>query len=164
MDNLSARSPLQVAALLVGAVFVLVGVLGFIPGITQDYDNLGWVNEDGAELLGIFGVNITHNLLHLALGLVGIAAAATAALAYTYLLVGGLAYLGLFVYGILIDLDSGWNFAAINTADNWLHIGLSVVMIALAFTLPRRVARTDDDVDAIEPARSRRGTRPRVRS
>jgi hypothetical protein len=134
---MTSRQPVQTAALLIGAVFLLVGIAGFIPGITTNYGHLGWANEDGAQLVGLFGVNVIHNLLHLALGVAGLALARTAATARAYLLGGGLAYLVLFVYGLAIDRGTQWNFAALNTADNWLHFVLALAMVTLGAALPR---------------------------
>ena len=53
--------------------------------------------------------------------------ARTYAKARAYFLVGGLAYLGLWVYGLFIDRGSAANFVPVNNADNWLHFGLGVV-------------------------------------
>ncbi|MFC9358449.1 DUF4383 domain-containing protein [Rhodococcus sp. NPDC057014] len=126
------RTPVQWAALLVGAVFLLVGILGFIPGITTGYDTLTFAgHHSDAQLLGIFNVSILHNLVHLLFGVIGIAAARTAGAAKAFLIVGGLVYLVLWVYGLVIDLDSAANFVPVNTADNWLHFALGVAMIAL---------------------------------
>src|SRR3712207_2099398 len=62
----------------VGAVFLLVGVLGFIPGITSNYDAMEFAgHESGAELLGIFQVSILHNIVHLLFGVAGLAMAKT---------------------------------------------------------------------------------------
>jgi Domain of unknown function (DUF4383) len=70
------RTPLQTASIAVGAVFLAVGILGFIPGITSDYDTLTFASENSdAELLGIFKVNVLHNIVHLLFGIAGIAAA-----------------------------------------------------------------------------------------
>jgi hypothetical protein len=62
------RSRAQWASLIVGIAFLAVGILGFIPGITTDYDSLGFVDQHGAKLLGIFEVNALHNIVHLAFG------------------------------------------------------------------------------------------------
>lgn len=133
------RTPVQLAALVVGAVFLLVGILGFIPGITTDYDMLEWAgHESGAKLLGIFEVSVLHNIVHLLFGVVGIAAARAVASAKWYLIIGGIVYLVLWLYGLVIDKDSDANFVPLNTADNWLHLVLGVVMIALGVALTRR--------------------------
>ncbi len=139
----AARAPVQQAAMLVGLVFLLVGVLGFIPGITTDYDSMEFAShESGAELLGLFQVSILHNLVHLAYGLAGLTLARTAAGAYAYLMVGGAVYLVLWVYGLSVGHDSDANFVPVNTADDWLHFVLGVGMIGLALALSRRTART----------------------
>jgi hypothetical protein len=84
------RTPVQSVAALVGVVFVLVGVIGFIPGITTQYHDLSFAGHDsGAKLLGIFQVSILHNLVHLLFGLAGIALAKTAAGARSFLTGGG---------------------------------------------------------------------------
>jgi hypothetical protein len=129
----------QQAALLVGAVFLLVGVLGFIPGITTDYDSLEFASHDSeAKLLGVFQVSVLHNLVHVLFGLAGLTMARTAPAARSYLVVGGLIYLALWLYGLFIDHDSSANFIPVNTADNWLHFALGVGMIALGLLLGRR--------------------------
>ncbi|HYM64466.1 MAG TPA: DUF4383 domain-containing protein [Gaiellaceae bacterium] len=134
------RSPVQVGALLVGIVFLAVGVLGFIPGITTSYGDMNFIGEGSeAKLLGLFQVNVVHNLVHLLFGIVGIALARTWSGARTFLIGGGVVYAVLWIYGIVIDLSSEANFVSMNTADNWLHLGLSVGMIGLGLVLSRQV-------------------------
>jgi hypothetical protein len=138
----AARAPVRQAALLVGLVFLVVGVLGFIPGITTDYGSLEFAgHESGAELFGLFQVSILHNLVHLAYGLTGLILAGTASGAYSYLLVGGAVYLVLWVYGLSVGHDSDANFVPLNTADDWLHFALGIAMIGLALALRRRGTR-----------------------
>jgi hypothetical protein len=137
------QTPVQKAALVVGAVFLAVGVLGFVPGITTNYDHLTFAgHHSDAALLGIFNVSVLHNLVHLAFGVAGIALARTFNSARSYLIGGGVVYLVLFVYGLVINHDSPANFVPVNDADNWLHLGLAVAMIALGATL----GRTRDDM------------------
>ena len=133
------RSPIRTAATAVAAVFILVGILGFIPGITTDYDQMTFAgHESEAKLLGIFQVSILHNIVHLLFGLVGLAMARTYSGARTYLIGGGVVYLLLFVYGLLIDQKSDANFVPLNDADNWLHLVLGLGMIALGVFTTRR--------------------------
>jgi hypothetical protein len=132
------RSPAQTVALLFGAVFLLVGILGFIPGITTNYDEMSFAgNDSGAELLGIFQVSVLHNLVHALFGIAGLALARTLEGARTFLIGGGVIYLVLWIYGLLIDLDGDANFVPFNTADNWLHFILGVAMIGLGFITTR---------------------------
>ncbi|MFD3504997.1 DUF4383 domain-containing protein [Streptomyces sp. NPDC058676] len=138
-----ARTPVQQAALLVGAVFLLVGILGFIPGITTDYDAMEFAShESGAELIGVFQVSILHNLVHLAFGVAGLAMSRTAAAARTYLLAGGAVYLVLWLYGLIVGHESDANFVPLNTADDWLHFVLGIGMITLGALLTRRRTTT----------------------
>jgi len=63
------RTPVQSLAALVGLVFLLVGILGFIPGITSHYSDLGFAGHDStAKLLGIFQTSVLHNIIHIAFG------------------------------------------------------------------------------------------------
>ncbi len=136
------RHPLQWASLIVGAVFLLVGILGFVPGITTNYDQLMIAgHESESLLLGLFQVSILHNLVHLAFGVAGVALARTVAGARNFLIYGGVIYAVLWVYGLVIDHDSAANFVPVNTADNYLHLGLAIAMIALGVLLGRTTAR-----------------------
>lgn len=132
------HSPAQLAALVVGIVFLLVGVLGFIPGITTHYDQLTFAGHHSeAALLGLFNVSVLHNVVHLLFGVAGVALARTTRTARAYLVGGGLVYAVLFVYGLVVDHDSAANFVPLNTADNWLHLALAIGMIALGSMLGR---------------------------
>ena len=125
------RSLLQKFAAVMGATFLLAGIGGFIPGVTTNYDELEFAGpESAAKLLGLFEVSILHNFVHL-LFAVGLLAAARYSWSRLYLLGGGIGYLGVTVYGALVERESDANFLPINTADNFLHLGLSLAMIAL---------------------------------
>jgi Domain of unknown function (DUF4383) len=128
------RSPVQIAALLYGAVFLLVGVAGFIPGLTTNYDQLMVAGHHSeAMLLGIFQVSWLHNIVHLLYGVAGLALARSATGARKYLLWGGLVYLVLWIYGLAVDQESQANFVPLNDADDWLHLFLGVTMVGLSF-------------------------------
>ena len=135
----SRRALVQTAALAVGVVFLLVGVLGFIPGITADYDTMTFAgHESEAKLLGIFQVSVLHNIVHLLFGIAGLAMARTVSGARAYLIGGGAVYLVLWLYGLVIDHNSAANFVPVNSADNWLHLFLGLGMIALGLLTTRR--------------------------
>ncbi len=133
------RTDIQKAAMLFGIIFLLVGLLGFIPGITQDFDRLTTFDDVGAKLLGIFGINILENAVHLLYGVVGLVAASSWAASKNYFVWGGVVYVGLWLYGLVIDEQSAANFVGLNTAAHWLHLALGVTMIAVGFLLSRRV-------------------------
>lgn len=129
----------QRAAGLVGGAFLLIGVLGFAPGITANFDQLSFGgHHSGALLLGIFAVSVLHNLVHVAFGVAGLALRRTASGARAFLVGGGVVYLVLAAYGAVVDHASAANFVPVNTADNWLHVGLGVAMVALGLALGRR--------------------------
>lgn len=131
------HAPVQLAAMVFGLAFLAVGVAGFIPGITSHYSDMTFAGrKSGAMLLGLFDVSVLHNLVHLVFGVVGLALARAARSARAYLLVGGVIYLVLAVYGILIDRSSAPNFVPLNTADNWLHIALAGAMIVVSSLPP----------------------------
>jgi hypothetical protein len=139
----AARHPVQLAAMVVGVVFLLVGVLGFVPGVTTNYDQLMLAgHESGALLLGLFQVSVIHNIVHIAFGVAGLALARTVAGARNFLIYGGVVYVALWIYGLLISPDSTANVVPFNTADNWLHFALAVGMIALGVLLARDTFRT----------------------
>jgi hypothetical protein len=133
------RSLVTTAAKVVGAVFLLVGILGFIPGITSNYSSLSFAGHmSEAKLLGIFQVSILHNIVHILFGIAGIAMAKRADSARTYLVGGGVIYLVLWIYGLVTSDQSSANFVPVNTADDWLHLVLGLGMIALGILLSRR--------------------------
>lgn len=150
--NPMTATRLQTAATIVAATFLLVGVLGFIPGITTNYDSMEFAgHESGAQLLGIFDVSVLHNIVHLLFGVVGLAAARTWGGARSFLIGGGVIYLVLFVYGLLVDRHDSANFVPLDSADNVLHLVLGLAMVALGLLLSR-----DNDVARSGGARSTR--------
>lgn len=132
------RAPVELAATVVGAVFLVVGILGFIPGITTDYGQMSFAGHDsGAMLLGIFMVSVLHNIVHLLFGVAGLALGRTRDGARSYLIGGGAVYLVLWAYGLVVDHHSGANFVPVNNADDWLHLLLGLGMVALGVVLTR---------------------------
>ncbi|MFI6763131.1 DUF4383 domain-containing protein [Micromonospora sp. NPDC050417] len=132
----------QIAAATVGAVFLLVGVLGFIPGVTTDYDRLGFAGHaSGAQLFGVFQVSVLHNLVHLAFGLAGLVLARTVAWSRLFLVGGSAVYLLLSLYGLVIVHRSEANFLPLNQADDWLHLGLGLGMLGLGLLTTRAPVR-----------------------
>lgn len=138
-SSASSRTTVQLVSAVVGAVFLLVGVLGFIPGVTTDYDTMQFAgHESEAMLLGLFQVSILHNIVHVLFGIAGLAMARTAALARAFLVGGGIIYLVLWIYGLIVDPESTANFVPLNSADNWLHLILGVGMVALGLLFGSR--------------------------
>lgn len=141
MSTARGRSLVSTAALAVGAVFLLVGILGFVPGITSHYSAMKFAGHmSGAKLLGLFQVSVLHNLVHILFGIAGIAMSRASSTARTYLIGGGVIYLVLWLYGLVTGMNSSANFVPLNTADNWLHFVLGLGMIGLGVALTRRTA------------------------
>jgi hypothetical protein len=141
------RSRVRQAATVVAIVFLAVGILGFIPGITTNYGDMTFAGHDSdAKLLGIFQVSVLHNIVHLLFGVVGLAMARRRDTARAYLIGGGVIYLVLWIYGLATDNMSSANFVPVNTADDWLHLVLGIGMIGLGVALGRTPrALTDSD-------------------
>jgi Domain of unknown function (DUF4383) len=94
--------------------FLLLGVLGFVPGVTRNLWSLSLVgHRSGALLFGVFQVSILLNLMHLAFGVAGVLLARTMSGAHRYLLLGGAFYLVLFVYGMIVSQGSEANFVPV---------------------------------------------------
>ena len=112
-------------ALVFGAVYVLVGVLGFIPPLATE-------GEPGDKLLGLFAINWFHNLAHLLIGVAGLAASRRNDHSRLYAQVVGVAYAGLFLIGLFTDdfLD----ILPLNWPDNILHLLSAVVSLVIGFT------------------------------
>jgi hypothetical protein len=136
---MSNGTPVQTVARLVGIVFLLVGIAGFIPGLTTNlYDGLDFAGDGSeAELLGLFQVSVLHNIVHALFG-VGIFMAATPSGARTFLIGSGAIYVVLFLLGIV----GGADWVPVNDADDWLHLGLAVGLLGLGFGLTRDRDRT----------------------
>jgi Domain of unknown function (DUF4383) len=116
-------SPAKLYATVVGAVLTIMGIVGFF--YSSDFGSPGIVDD----MFGIFSVNGWHNVLHLATGLLGLAAAGY--FARTYALAVGLLYLVVAVWGFLIGSgDAILSIVPVNTADNVLHLILGLVGLA----------------------------------
>lgn len=133
----AGRSPAQVLAAVFGLVFLLVGIAGFIPGITSDSGDLAAAGTGShAELLGLFRVSVLHNVVHMLFG-VGLLAAARPAWARAYLLGGGVAYLVVAAYGLVVEESSSANFLPVNAADTVLHVALALALLVAGVATAR---------------------------
>jgi len=120
------RTLAQKLALVFGATFLVVAIAGFIPGLTTNlYDGLDFAGDGSeAELLGLFQVSVLHNIVHALFG-VGILLAATHRGALQYLLYGGIAYLVVFLLGVI----GAGDWIPTNSADNVLHLVLAAGLL-----------------------------------
>lgn len=126
-------SPNRLLGIVFGAVYILIGLLGFTVSSGVDF-----LATEGGLLLGIFQVNPLHNLAHILIGaalliagLSGVRAAqaTNSVVGAAYLLLG---FAGLFLIGTAL------NILALNAADNVLHLGSAVILLAVGLGADRR--------------------------
>jgi hypothetical protein len=127
----------QTLALVFGAVYLVVGIIGFF---WTGFDNFAG-NSQHEMLIGLFMINPLHNIAHILVGVLGLALARTLAGARTYGWVLAVLYAALFVYG-LIAVGESWDFLNINAADNVLHIATAVVGLVIALGPVRESVRS----------------------
>lgn len=136
MTDRPDRSVNRVVAGVFGAVYAVVGLLGFTVSSGHHF-----VGDSGGELLGLFMVNGLHNVVHLAVGgLLVAAAAAGASAARTVNALVGAIYLVVGLAGLLI-LGSSLNLIALNAPDNGLHLASAALLLAVGALADRRSGR-----------------------
>jgi hypothetical protein len=128
------NSPNRLVATIFGAVYILVGLLGF--AVTG---GVGFVATSGGLLLGVFEVNPLHNIAHLLIGAVLLVAgltrvtaakAANTTVGAVYLLLG---IVGFFLVG------TSANILALNTPDHFLHLVSAIVLLGVGLAAERTV-------------------------
>ncbi|HJU00861.1 MAG TPA: DUF4383 domain-containing protein [Actinomycetes bacterium] len=131
------RHPAQLLALIIGAVYTLVGIAGFF---VTGFEN--FAGETNKTLAG-FEINPLHNIVHLAIGLAGLALwrRLDTARTYGWLLAAG--YGLAFLYGLFAAGNSDINFLSLNGADNGLHLVSAAAGVAIALWPADRTARAD---------------------
>jgi hypothetical protein len=130
------KSPNRIVAVAFGAVYVLVGLLGFFAT-----SNVGFISPDGGLLLGIFEVNPLHNVAHLLIGaallIAGLSNVSAAKGTNTTI---GAVYLVLGIIGFFIE-NTAANILALNTADHFLHLLSAVVLLAVGLGADKSARR-----------------------
>jgi len=133
------RDTHQWLALVIGAVYLVVGIVGFA---VTGFDN--WTVHDHSQTLLGFAINPAHNVVHILIGLLGVILWRTSSGARTFgwiLLIG---YGAAFVYGLIVVDNPDANFLNINWADNWLHLVSAIAGLLIAVWPHRTVARGAD--------------------
>jgi hypothetical protein len=116
--------------MLFGIVFLAVGILGFVPGITKD-----------EMLLGIFHVNAMHSIVHIVSGAVFLfASMAGAGPARLWFKVFGLIYAVVAVLGFMNPNGPVLGMVSNNPATTWLHVVLAAAMLLIGFAAPKQAA------------------------
>jgi Domain of unknown function (DUF4383) len=124
----------EILALAFGAVYLLVGIVGFFVTGFDDF----FAHNTEEKLLGIFEINGMHNVVHILIGVAGLVLGRTLAGARTYGWLLAVGYGAAFIYGLLA-IGKDWDFLSINGADNVLHIATALVGLVIAL-LPVRTA------------------------
>ena len=106
-----------------GVVLTLVGVLGFVPGLTTN-----------DMLLGIFMVGGLHNFIHLVTGLAALAAAMGYFSPKMYFQIFGVVYAIVTAVGF-VQGDTVLGLIMVNMADNLLHLVIAAVALYAGFMM-----------------------------
>ncbi|UYO97588.1 DUF4383 domain-containing protein [Microbacterium sp. M28] len=129
-------SPNRLVATVFGAVYILVGLLGF--AVTG---GVGFLATEGGMLLGIFMVNPLHNVAHLLIGgALLIAGLVSVRAAKTVNIIIGAAYLLLGIVGFFL-VGTALNILALNTFDHFLHLASAIVLLGVGIAADRSVDR-----------------------
>ena len=127
-------SPNRLVATIFGAVYLVVGALGF--AVTG---GVGFIATEGGLLLGIFEVNPLHNIAHLLIGAaLLIAGLASAPAAKTVNIIVGATYLLLGIVGFFL-VGTALNILALNTFDHFLHLASAIVLLGVGLGAERGV-------------------------
>jgi hypothetical protein len=121
----------QRVAQIFGIGFLLIGIVGFFYSYTM---------HDTGMLLGVFPVNLVHNIVHILFGLWGLAAAKAFGSARNYARIAGVIYLVLAVVGWVYP--DGFGIVPIGGADVWLHLIIGVALAYFGFTAREEAAVT----------------------
>jgi hypothetical protein len=135
-------------ALIIGIVYLLVGIMGFIPGVVQephpqDPAHHELVVDAGyGRLMGLFPINVLHNIVHLAVGALGVVGYRTFRTARTYARGLAIFYGLLAVMGLIPVLNTTFGLIPIFGHDVWLHAGTALLAAYFGWGAPgeRRVA------------------------
>lgn len=121
-------------ALIMGIIFAVIGVAGFIPGLLSPLEEPLAVEALSGRLLGLFPVNVLHSLVHLLFGVWGIAAYRSYAGARNYSRVVAISYAVLTVFGFIPGLHTLFGLVPLHGNDIWLHalIALSAAYFGFA--------------------------------
>src|SRR5919109_1931298 len=115
---MEGRSPAQLYALVFGVVLVVAGIIGFF--YESEFTSDKAVRD---AVFGILDVNGWHNVVHIATGVLGLAAAGSYAYARTYAWGLGAVYIVVAIWGFIVgDGDSILSIVPVNTEDNVLHL------------------------------------------
>ena len=130
-------------ALILGIIYLLVGIAGFIPGLVQHHPDLPPIAVDSlyGRLLGLFPVNVLHSIVHLLIGLWGLLSSRS--LGASRLYGKGLAIIfGLLtILGLIPGLNTVFGLVPLFGHDVWLHALTAIVAAYFGFVAPATEGR-----------------------
>lgn len=125
--------------LLFGMFYVLVGIAGFIPGLNTA-PPVGAPHLDQTAsygyLFGLFPINAWHNVVHILVGVAGLAAFPRFSLARGYCVWVFLVFGLLTFMGFIPQLDTVGGLIPLFSGDTWLNAATSVAGAFFAFVIP----------------------------
>src|SRR3954451_12035266 len=115
-------------SLVLGIVFLLIGIAGFIPGLLQTPEHAAdvQVTQSFGRLMGLFPVNALHNLVHIIFGIWGIAAYRSYSGARGYSKVVAIVYALLTIMGLIPGLNTTFGLIPLYGNDIWLHALIAI--------------------------------------
>lgn len=125
----------QRVAQIFGVVFILAAIGGFL---ASGMSNMESDPATAPHALGLFPVNVLHNIVHLVFGIWGLAASRTFGGAKSFAQIAGVLYILLAVLGYVSP--NGFGFVPLGGNDIWLHAVLGVVLAGVGFTAKERMA------------------------
>ena len=135
----------QKFALILGAIYLIAGIAGFIPGlVTSPHAGADLAVDEGfGRLFGLFPINWLHNLVHIAVGVWGIAAARSFGGAVGFARGLAILYGILTVLGLIPVTNTLFGLAPLYSHDIWLHAGTTLVAAYFGWGSPSRPLRTE---------------------
>lgn len=130
------------AARIFGIIYLLVGILGFVPALQSPADGPHVLIGTTVNLLGLFPVNAVHNLVHILIGLAGLLAAGSFGGARTYFRTLAVVYAVLAVFGLIPATNSLFGLAPLASNDIWLHALTAIAAAYFGWAAPVEVDAT----------------------
>lgn len=136
------RTDVQNVGMGVGIVLIVVGILGFIPGITTQYNSLAIVGPNStALLLGLVQISMLLNVIQALIGTIGVVMSRSNPMGARNFLMGfGLLYVVLSIYSFIVGVESAANFLSLNVMGAWGFMILGLAMVGAGWLMSRHLA------------------------
>lgn len=140
-------------AMILGIAFLVIGVLGFVPGVNQMHGDDDLLSREGlrvggpghGQVLGLFHVNLLHNVVHILFGVMGLAMSRRYDSARLYARIVAVAYGLLVVLGLLpTPFHTVFGLVPIHGHNVWLHGVIALAAAYFGWVVPATEMRTDE--------------------